>query len=99
MDVFNKNLTLIEVRQGTGRSGTFTEASSKTVRASVGVPSVSLTAKTEFIGLAVDLIAVIYRKDDSAAFNYAEISGVRYRIERRASGKKERLVELWLRRG
>ena len=97
--VFNKTLTLIESRSGYG-SADDVIVFSKTVKASVRVPYYSLTLRAGAVGLSVDLVAELRRKDfESGKFNRAEYSGVQYRIESVNAGAKEMFVRLALTRG
>ena len=97
MTVLNQTLTLITAHQGNGRAG-MTDIARKNVRTSIKKPSISLAVRTEYIGHAIDLLAVIRRSDYSESFNYAEYKGVRYRIGSANAAEKEMFVRLSLER-
>ena len=98
MIVLNRSLTLMEVRQENGRGGSAV-VMTKTVAASVNEPSISLTVRAEYVGRSIDLLAVIRRTDYRPGWNYAEVNGVRYRIQSVNPTDKELFVRLVLERG
>ena len=98
MVVLNKTITLLTVRQGNGRAGS-TDTAARNVRASVSQPGINLAIRAEYVGRRIDLLAVIRRSDYLSSYNYAEVDGVRYRIEGANATDKDLFVRLTLSRG
>lgn len=95
MVVLNKTITLLTVRQGNGRAGS-TDIVTKNVRADVSQPGINLAIRAEYVGRRIDLLAVIRRSDYLSSYNYAEVDGVRYRIEGANATDKDLFVRLTL---
>ena len=96
--VVNKTLTLQKLTAGTGRSAAAV-AASKRVRASVRLPTVSLSLKAQAAGRKIDVIATVRRRDyDAEHWSHADFEGIQYRITEAAAAEREMFVRLNLER-
>lgn len=95
MVVLNKTLSLLSITEAHGHSGS-SEVSAKAVKASVNQPGINLAIRAEYVGRRIDLLAVIRRSDYLSSYNYAEVDGVRYRIEGANATDKDLFVRLIL---
>lgn len=93
--VFNKTVTLVYSETGYGSAGDV-DIAIKKVRADVSQPGIKTSAELEALGKKVDLFVRMLRRNYDPKYNYAEIDGVRYRIDDVRPGSKEMFIRLLL---
>ena len=97
---FNKRVTLRQVKDRQGHSGTDTAEAELTVWASVQEVSLSLQINAANLGMKADRVLHLWRSEfDSGHYNRVLIDGVPYRIENIGASVNEQYVKLLVSRG
>lgn len=97
---FRDSITLKKLQDPYGHSSGKSVLYEKTVSCCLSLPGLYFQATSESAGRKTDLTAYLWRSDfESDNYNYAEISGVLYRINGTGAGANDLYVRLSLERG